>query len=41
MKLLEINKIKITIDKNGENVHYLEITEEVLIYFNVVNNSYH
>ena len=41
MKLLGSTKSKITIDENGENVPYLEITEVVLIHCNVVNNSYH
>ena len=40
MKLLGSTKSKITKDKNGENVSYLEITEVVLIHCNVVNNSY-
>ena len=40
MKLFGNTKSKITKDKNGENVPYLEITEVVLIRFNVVNNSY-
>ena len=40
MKLLGSTKSKITKDKNGENVPYLEITEVVLIHCNVVNNSY-
>ena len=40
MKLLGSIKSKITKDKNGENVPYLEITEVVLIHCNVVNNSY-
>ena len=40
MKLLGSTKRKITKDKNGEKVPYLEITEVVLIYFNIVNNSY-
>ena len=40
MKLLESTKSKITKDKNGENVSYLEITEGVLIRCNVANNSY-
>ena len=35
IKLLGSTKSKITKDKNGENVHYLEITEVVLIYCNV------
>ena len=40
MKLLGSTKSKITKDKNGENVSYLEIAEVVLIHCNVVNNSY-
>ena len=40
MKLLESTKSKITNDKNGENLLYLEITKVVLIHRNVVNNSY-
>ena len=40
MKLLRNTKSKITKDKNGENVPYLEITELVLIQCNAVNNSY-
>ena len=39
MKLLGSTKSKITKDKNGENVPYLEIAEVVLIHYNVVNNS--
>ena len=40
MKLLGSNKSKITKDKNGENVPYLEITAIVLVHCNIVNNSY-
>ena len=40
MKLLGSTKSKITKDKNGENIPYLETTEVVLIHLNVVNNSY-
>ena len=40
MKLFGSNKSKITKNENGENVPYLEITEVVLIYCNVVNGSY-
>ena len=29
-----------TKDKNGENVHHLEITEILLIHCNIVNNNY-
>ena len=39
MKLLGSTKSKITKDKNGENVPYLESTEVVLTHCNV-NNSY-
>ena len=40
MKLLGSTKSKITKDKTGENVSYLEVTEEVLMHCNVVNNSF-
>ena len=40
MKLLGSTKIKITKDKNGENVLHLEITIVVLVHFNIVNNDY-
>ena len=40
MKLLGSNKSKITKDKNGENVPYLEITEVAFVYFNIVDNDY-
>ena len=40
MKLLESTKNKIAEDKNGENVPHLEITEVVLVHFNIVNNDY-
>ena len=40
MKLLGSTKNKITKDKNGENVHHLQITEVVLIHCNIVNNNY-
>ena len=33
-------KKKITKDENGENMPYLEITEVVLIYCNIVNSDY-
>ena len=33
-------KIKITKDKNIENVPHLEITEVVLVYCNIDNNDY-
>ena len=38
--LLGSTKSKLTKDKKGKNVPYLEISEVVLIHFNVVNNSY-
>ena len=40
MKLLGSTKSKIKKDENGENVTYLEITEVVLIHYNVANNNY-
>ena len=40
MKLLGSTENKITKDKNGENVPHLEITEVVLVHFNIVNNDY-
>ena len=40
MKLLRSTKSKITNDENSENVPYLEITEVVLIHYNVINNNY-
>ena len=39
MKLLGSTKSKTTKNENNENVPYLEITEVVLIYRNVVNNG--
>ena len=40
MKLLGSPENKITKDKNGENVPYLEIVELVLVHCNLVNNAY-
>ena len=40
MKLLGSTKNKITKDKNVENMPHLEITEVVLVHFNIVNNDY-
>ena len=40
MKLLGSTEIKITKDKNGENVPHLEIVEFVLVHCNLVNNDY-
>ena len=40
MKLLGSTENKITKDKTGENVSYLEIKEVVLVHCNVVNNDY-
>ena len=40
MKLLGSTKNKITEHKNGENAPYLEITEVVSVYYNIVNNNY-
>ena len=41
MKLLGSAKSKIIKDINGENVPHLEITEVVLVYFNICNSDYH
>ena len=40
MKLLGSTESKITGEKNGENVPHLEVVELVLVYCNIVNNSY-
>ena len=40
MKMLETAKSKITMDKDGENLPHLEITEIVLVHCNIVNNYY-
>ena len=39
MKLLGSAENKIIKDKNGENVPHLEITEIVLVHYNIVNND--
>ena len=39
MKLLGSTKNKITKDKNGENLPHLEITEVVLVHWNIVSND--
>ena len=41
MKLLGIIESKIIKDKSAENVPHLEITEVVLVHYNIVNNDYH
>ena len=40
MKLLGSTQNKITKDKNGENVCYLQITDVVLVHCDIVNNDY-
>ena len=40
MKLLGSTENKITKYKNGENVPHLEITEELLVNCNIVNDDY-
>ena len=40
MRLLGTSKNKITKDKNDEIVPHLEITEVVLVHYNIVNNDY-
>ena len=39
-KLLGSAESKITKDKNGENVPYLEVAELILVHCNPVNNDY-
>ena len=38
--LLGSSRSKLIKDENGENVHHLEITEVVLVQYNVVNNDF-
>ena len=40
MKLPGSTKSKTTKYENGENVSYLEITEVILIHYNIINNDY-
>ena len=40
MKLLGSIKSKITKDENGGTVSHVEITEVLLVHFNIVNNYY-
>ena len=40
IKLLGSDENKIAKYKNGENVPHLEITEVVLVHYNIVNNDY-
>ena len=40
LKLLGSTKSKITKDENGENMPHLEITEVVLVNYNICNNYY-
>ena len=40
MKFLGSTKSKITKNENDENVPHLEITEVVLVDYNIVNNNY-
>ena len=40
MKLLESTEEKIDVNKNGENIPHLEITEVVLVCCNIANNDY-
>ena len=35
-----VKTLKIRTNENGENVIHLEITELVLVHFNIVNNDY-
>ena len=38
--ILNFEDFKITKDRNDENVSHWEITEVVLVYYNLVNNNY-
>ena len=40
MKLLRSTENKITKEKNSEKVPHLEITEVVLVHWNIVHNDY-
>ena len=40
LKLLGSTKSKITKDENGKNMPHLEITEVVLVNYNICNNYY-
>ena len=40
MKLIGNIKNNINRDENDENVPYLEVTEVVLVHWNIVNNDY-
>ena len=40
MKLIGGTKSKITKDENGKNVPHLEMTEVVLVHFDIVYNDY-
>ena len=40
MKLLGSTKSELTKDKNGKNVPHLEISEVILVHYNIVNSDY-
>ena len=40
MKLLGSTESKTTKDKNGENVHHLEVVELVIVHCKIINNNY-
>ena len=40
MKLPGSTESKITKDKNGEQVPYLEVVELVIVHCNIINNNY-
>ena len=40
MKLLGSTENKITKDKNGKNVPQLEITEVILVHYDIIDNDY-
>ena len=40
MKLLGSTKSNLNKNKNGENVSHLEITEVIIVHFNIFDNNY-
>ena len=40
MKLLGSTKNKTTKEKDGKNIPHLQITEVLLVHYNIINNDY-
>ena len=40
MKLVGSTTCELTKDRNGKNVPYLEISEVILVHYNIVNSDY-